>query len=152
MVRRPPRSTRAATLFPYTTLFRSLGANGLPVNLGDGVGGLVQNLGDAVASAGGLLNATPDNPTPLKSTLASATQGVADLTGSLTGKNGVLSPVSDLLGGTTGGLLGGTTGGLLGGVTGGDARSEEHTSELQSLMRISYAVLCLKKTQRRQAS
>src|SRR3546814_6077268 len=107
MVRRPPRSTRAATLFPYTTLFRSLGANGLPVNLGDGVGGLVQNLGDAVASAGGLLNATPDNPTPLKSTLASATEGVADLTASL--------------------------------------RSEEHTSELQSLMRISYAVFCLKK-------
>src|SRR3546814_9203654 len=30
----------------------------------------------------------------------------------------------------------------------GDARSEEHTSELQSLMRISYAVFCLKKTQR----
>src|SRR3546814_1597618 len=28
----------------------------------------------------------------------------------------------------------------------GDARSEEHTSELQSLMRISYAVFCLKKT------
>src|SRR3546814_3427807 len=31
------------------------------------------------------------------------------------------------------------------GVTGGDLRSEEHTSELQSLMRISYAVFCLKK-------
>src|SRR3546814_7685408 len=121
MVRRPPRSTRAATLFPYTTLFRSLGANGLPVNLGDGVGGLVQNMGDAVASAGGLLNATPDNPTPLKSTLASATEGVADLTASLSGKDGVLSPVSDVLGGTTGGLLGGTTGVLLGGVTGGEA-------------------------------
>src|SRR3546814_2366675 len=30
----------------------------------------------------------------------------------------------------------------------GTARSEEHTSELQSLMRISYAVFCLKKTQR----
>src|SRR3546814_6187713 len=31
----------------------------------------------------------------------------------------------------------------------GDMRSEEHTSELQSLMRISYAVFCLKKTKRR---
>src|SRR3546814_10217326 len=31
-------------------------------------------------------------------------------------------------------------------MTGGDQRSEEHTSELQSLMRISYAVFCLKKT------
>src|SRR3546814_6292360 len=30
-------------------------------------------------------------------------------------------------------------------ILGGDARSEEHTSELQSLMRISYAVFCLKK-------
>src|SRR3546814_2624869 len=30
-------------------------------------------------------------------------------------------------------------------LVGGDARSEEHTSELQSLMRISYAVFCLKK-------
>src|SRR3546814_3145950 len=32
-----------------------------------------------------------------------------------------------------------------GGVRAGAARSEEHTSELQSLMRISYAVFCLKK-------
>src|SRR3546814_2262669 len=31
----------------------------------------------------------------------------------------------------------------------GEARSEEHTSELQSLMRISYAVFCLKKTKRK---
>src|SRR3546814_7839308 len=31
------------------------------------------------------------------------------------------------------------------GIVGGDERSEEHTSELQSLMRISYAVFCLKK-------
>src|SRR3546814_6323171 len=32
---------------------------------------------------------------------------------------------------------------------GGEARSEEHTSELQSLMRISYAVFCLKKKKKR---
>src|SRR3546814_3384845 len=32
----------------------------------------------------------------------------------------------------------------------GDARSEEHTSELQSLMRISYAVFCLKKKKKKQ--
>src|SRR3546814_7958758 len=32
---------------------------------------------------------------------------------------------------------------------GGDPRSEEHTSELQSLMRISYAVFCLKKTKKK---
>src|SRR3546814_4416791 len=35
--------------------------------------------------------------------------------------------------------------GILDGAVGSDARSEEHTSELQSLMRISYAVFCLKK-------
>src|SRR3546814_8985738 len=31
MIRRPPRSTRTDTLFPYTTLFRSLASDGLPV-------------------------------------------------------------------------------------------------------------------------
>src|SRR3546814_7259291 len=36
-----------------------------------------------------------------------------------------------------------------GGTAGGDGRSEEHTSELQSLMRISYAVFCLKKKQKK---
>src|SRR3546814_4763835 len=35
-------------------------------------------------------------------------------------------------------------------VTTSEARSEEHTSELQSLMRISYAVFCLKKKNRKQ--
>src|SRR3546814_17271081 len=35
-------------------------------------------------------------------------------------------------------------------VASGDGRSEEHTSELQSLMRISYAVFCLKKTKHNQ--
>src|SRR3546814_1960556 len=74
------------------------------------------------------------------------------------------TPASALLLGGSGGLgggLGGTIGGTLGNPTGpiggtlgtasditgsgrGD-RSEEHTSELQSLMRISYAVFCLKK-------
>src|SRR3546814_3232923 len=39
---------------------------------------------------------------------------------------------------------------LLGLKTGSDARSEEHTSELQSLMRISYAVFCLKKKKTKQ--
>src|SRR3546814_6344734 len=36
------------------------------------------------------------------------------------------------------------------GLASGDARSEEHTSELQSLMRISYAVFCLKKKKKRE--
>src|SRR3546814_6231570 len=69
MIRRPPRSTRTDTLFPYTTLFRSMVSTGTPWT---------------------------------KHIAAAATVFCG-------------------------------------------ARSEEHTSELQSLMRISYAVFCLKK-------
>src|SRR3546814_5314301 len=73
MIRRPPRSTRTDTLFPYTTLFRSVGlqAAGEQRHEGDGQGALAGQ------------------------------------------------------------------------------RSEEHTSELQSLMRISYAVFCLKKKKKK---
>src|SRR3546814_4695831 len=76
MIRRPPRSTRTDTLFPYTTLFRSASWQvSLPLPLAGGV----------------LKGATPRRCRPWRT------------------------------------------------------RSEEHTSELQSLMRISYAVFCLKK-------
>src|SRR3546814_9564936 len=44
-------------------------------------------------------------------------------------------------------LEGAAGGAVIGGIVGAIARSEEHTSELQSLMRISYAVFCLKKQQ-----
>src|SRR3546814_1036352 len=71
MIRRPPRSTRTDTLFPYTTLFRSVRRR---------------------------------QPRPVA------------------GRAGCCA-----------------------GHPAGDARSEEHTSELQSLMRISYSVFCLKK-------
>src|SRR3546814_3014809 len=73
MIRRPPRSTRTDTLFPYTTLFRS---------------DPQVALGDAVAGSGPEIRV-------------------------------FRPPVAD--------------------------RSEEHTSELQSLMRISYAGFCLNK-------
>src|SRR3546814_1994582 len=82
MIRRPPRSTRTDTLFPYTTLFRSgrwKFFGGLPIEASGGGAGLVQFL-----------------------TAAAHRRGI-------------------------------------------EIRSEEHTSELQSLMRISYAVFCLKK-------
>src|SRR3546814_1351268 len=95
MIRRPPRSTRTDTLFPYTPLFRSVFA-GL-------VGGILWNL--------------------------------------LTWLLGIPSSSSHAL---FGGLIGATIAALgMGGVEW--SRSEEHTSELQSLMRISYAVFCLKK-------
>src|SRR3546814_5341385 len=97
MIRRPPRATRTDTLFPYTTLFRSvilfrpgtLGGSGFPA-------------GSAVALVqGGNLDLKPERATNWSATLA-------------------IHPPSL-------------------------SRSEEHTSELQSLMRISYAVFCLKK-------
>src|SRR3546814_2943690 len=83
MIRRPPRSTRTDTLFPYTTLFRSSG-------------GFETGNAALIAAKNSILRAQ------------SYTGHVGD--GSASGR-----------------------------------RSEEHTSELQSLMRISYAVFCLKK-------
>src|SRR3546814_1391643 len=96
MRRRPPRSTRTDTLFPYTTLFRSLRA-------------LVPRF---PAEAFALM---------------------------------VVVPVTVAVG-----LDGDLQGAFFLGVTmviyvAWSLRSEEHTSELQSLMRISYAVFCLKK-------
>src|SRR3546814_18272190 len=91
MIRRPPRSTRTDTLFPYTTLFRSQGDR--PRNVGV----------DRVVEAEGL-----------------AENGADDLADVGTGE------------------------------VQRDVRSEEHTSELQSLMRISYAVFCLKKKKKNQ--
>src|SRR3546814_13273810 len=76
MIRRPPRSTRTDTLFPYTTLFRSAVRAGIDEAVDDILG--AGDRADAVR-----------------------------------------------------------------------ARSEEHTSELQSLMRISYAVFCLKKKKKK---
>src|SRR3546814_19477208 len=90
MIRRPPRSTRTDTLFPYTTLFRS-SSHAVAPAMRHGVSGL-EHLVDATLEHG----------------LGHALRG------------GELLEEETL-------------------------RSEEHTSELQSLMRISYAVFCLKK-------
>src|SRR3546814_1135104 len=87
MIRRPPRSTRTDTLFPYTTLFRSRGEGGRRRAANDHH--LERAIGRDFRAES--LDAAPDL----------AVQRVE--------------------------------------------RSEEHTSELQSLMRISYAVFCLKK-------
>src|SRR3546814_8763504 len=92
MIRRPPRSTRTYTLFPYTTLFRSHAAPGAA-----GPGRLAGDAGRQLRAA------------ERRGHLALRTDRVA-----------AVRPT-------------------------GRRRSEEHTSELQSLMRISYAVFCLKK-------
>src|SRR3546814_1034525 len=98
MIRRPPRSTRTDTLFPYTTLFRSLGAAVLAI--------------DDVAEAGRALAARP---------VVQLVEEAARLCGGARRRDGANHRAS---------------------------RSEEHTSELQSLMRNSYAVFCLKKKKR----
>src|SRR3546814_5267656 len=106
MIRRPPRSTRTDTLFPYTTLFRSL--------LTAAVDGRRLTLTAAPSFAAKWL--VPrlgafEQAYPLVDVWLSAGLELVDLS---------LGEVDV-------------------------ARSEEHTSELQSLMRISYAVFCLKK-------
>src|SRR3546814_8387842 len=104
MIRRPPRSTRTDTLFPYTTLFRSQKCCLLcrrrlrPYHRRNTDHGR-RHASGVLAACGAIVYLSP---APLKTT-------------------------SPLRGGQK------------------FARSEEHTSELQSLMRISYAVFCLKK-------
>src|SRR3546814_3963575 len=107
MIRRPPRSTRTDTLFPYTTLFRSC----LPPS------------GEAVVTGG---------------TWAIALRQVAPRrTGTQHPEDAVQhAPIIDARHPSR----------LVGQQRLDHApRSEEHTSELQSLMRSSYAVFCLKK-------
>src|SRR3546814_8752025 len=109
MIRRPPRSTRTDTLFPYTTLFRSA------------------------------LHRHPEDhrrhgAVPLRLAKIRRTCGPS-------------SRFSRGLGRRFVGLAGGGPPWIGGGegLVRSLRRSEEHTSELQSLMRISYAVFCLKK-------
>src|SRR3546814_7909535 len=114
MLRRPPRSTRTDTLFPYTTPFRSLVLEARAVFDGDHafLANLVHRVGDDRADR-----------------FISVGRHGADLRDRLAilARHGVLL---DFLGDGFDGLV---------------DRSEEHTSELQSLMRISYAVFCLTK-------
>src|SRR3546814_10029921 len=109
MTRRPPRSTRTDTLFPYTTLFRSP-----PGHEG----------GEAAPAGrprGGTALPRRRRPPAVRCQAAGDHGGRPagwqrrDLRLANSGRDGLA------------------------------ARSEEHTSELQSLMRISYAVFCLKK-------
>src|SRR3546814_9062320 len=94
MIRRPPRSTRTDTLFPYTTLFRSQKPWIVPIPGTTKLRRLEENLGATT------IELTPEDLRDIEVSASKITlQG----------------------------------------------RSEEHTSELQSLMRISYAVFCLKK-------
>src|SRR3546814_2934414 len=94
MIRRPPRSTRTDTLFPYTTLFRSKN----------------------IVVTSGADRAIPIAVVPFGWQGGTVLpEDMAEIVGNDLRNSGIFQ------------------------------RSEEHTSELQSLMRISYAVFCLKK-------
>src|SRR3546814_8410927 len=114
MLRRPPRSTRTDTLFPYTTLFRS------------------QRFGRRLYGSLRLRCG------PNKFSALDAHRRWQQLDRLMMTDTLAKSPYLDEAGNWT----------FSGSYDPDDViRSEEHTSELQSLMRISYAVLCLKKKQ-----
>src|SRR3546814_2445558 len=124
MIRRPPRSTRTDTLFPYTTLFRSEAeveyqdkqSSAVDVKFAAAdVADLAKRFGVADASGAAFVIWTT---TPWTLPANQAVAANAELDYAL--------------------------------VDFARARSEEHTSELQSLMRISYAVFCLKQNTAKQ--
>src|SRR3546814_6917218 len=123
MIRRPPRSTRTDTLFPYTTLFRSHRSL-----LADGAICRRRGRGAGIAPA-----ALP--PCRRSRRLGRQFPRADPAQRRLPGDRGRRSVRRSA---RSPALSHGRWRGLL-------ARSEEHTSELQSLMRISYAVFCLKK-------
>src|SRR3546814_10306242 len=102
MIRRPPISKRTDTLFPYTTLFRSICRSDVSI----------ASL-DAPRIAGPRIN-------------AKGSGGTGRINASRSSTSICCAP-------------------FMGSPLASQDRSEEHTSELQSLMRISYAVFCLKK-------
>src|SRR3546814_1118952 len=129
MNRRPPRSTRTDTLFPYTTLFRSQVVDAVFVLQCDGDVGWIGH--DDIRSPDGrehvllrpLLVQLPAARLDVRVALV-----LLDLLADVAPAHAQLLGVGEL---------------LVPGVEHRD-RSEEHTSELQSLMRHSYAVFCLK--------
>src|SRR3546814_1785294 len=113
--RRQPRSTRTDTLFPYTTLFRS--------ETGHAHGHLqyLEEVGDPATG-----EPIGDTTLNLRSAIAGETHEYTDMYPGMarTAREEGFDEIADWF---------------------ETLRSEEHTSELQSLMRISYAVFCLKK-------
>src|SRR3546814_7586489 len=127
MIRRPPRSTRTDTLFPYTTLFRSAAMvkeADIVVrlfqrpDLGRDKGVEFVEIGLQIGRHRKIHHVSPFDPSPRY-----PTPFVLSLS---KGRSFFQRQQKD-------------------GASTSSARSEEHTSELQSLMRISYAVFCLKK-------
>src|SRR3546814_2420595 len=125
MMRRPPRSTRTDTLFPYTTLVRS--ADPCGANPGPDVEDT--RCGRFGRHAADLRGRYPDRRWPALPSGQRADR--TDHDGHVGDRRRRKLP-------------------LPAAAPAAQGRSEEHTSELQSLMRISYAVFCLKKTNKKQ--
>src|SRR3546814_7170647 len=148
MFRRPPSSTRTDTLFPYTTLCRS-GRIASRFPPGFALAATRPHIRDPATPEQPRTHVTPSHSTP------DANSG--ELTSSFLGVFRYSRRAVELVWSTSRGLtvaLGLLTlvAGLLpagvawiGALIIDAVRSEEHTSELQSLMRISYAVFCLQK-------
>src|SRR3546814_3355953 len=126
MIRRPPRATRTHTLFPYTTLFRSDKHRAAGNGFGFGLvtpDDVARTLSARYFKDGSEILVSQGkkrNPRRLTPRECARLMGYGD---------DFRIPVSDTQAYKQF----------------GNSRSEEHTSELQSLMRISYAVFCLKK-------
>src|SRR3546814_4539974 len=126
MIRRPPRSTRTDTLFPYTTLFRSASPSSSCEAMHE------QSLpgSPSCAHSASTILAKSDWPHPASATPAPPANS--------SDKRMRCGFIVEYLPKTGPGRL--NRGKL---IRGHPQRSEEHTSEPQSLMRISYAVFCL---------
>src|SRR3546814_6484269 len=144
MIRRPPRSTRTDTLFPYTTLFRSVQGDAQAGAVGHGQleVAVVQRLGQDFL---GQQQRAEQLGAPLQ--VGERREHVRRDHGTDRALEHGAAVQLDARGvGDRGNLLRRIrTTGLLELDREHVGRSEEHTSELQSLMRISYAVFCLKK-------
>src|SRR3546814_1257410 len=136
MIRRPPRSTRTDTLFPYTTLFRSnTDAEGRLI-LADALALAAERKPELMIDYATLTGAARVALGPELPALFSNDDALAeDL---LEGGSEVTDPLWRL-------PLWRNYAEMLKSEIADVNRSEEHTSELQSLMRISYAVFCLTK-------
>src|SRR3546814_4902948 len=128
MIRRPPRSTRTDTLFPYTTLFRS-------TQLGTGptytTGPLTTTTTYYVAARNTTTGCESATRASVTVTIVGTVPGECLVANAQTIGNRAICVFCSVENAPY--------------AVDGDLRSEEHTSELQSLMRISYAVFCLKK-------
>src|SRR3546814_5943220 len=127
MIRPPPRSTRTETLFPYTTLFRS--RNARDVYYG-GEGPTLEKMRALMARLEWHDASRIPETTVRMRYEQSLDEGEMALAARTDGPRGDWQDLTNELAKVACPTL---------------FRSEEHTSELQSLMRISYAVFCLKK-------